>query len=97
MADKTNKTEALETSETKVEKTPAKAAKPVKEKVSFFKKIGTFFKENKAELKKIVWYGKNQTIRTTVVVLVALVICSAAISLLDLGFSSVISMLSRLL
>ena len=95
MADKTTNTEeAVE--ESKVEKAPAKAKKPAKEKVPFFKKIGTFFKENKAELKKIVWFGKSQTIRTTVVVLIALVICSAAISLLDIGFSAVISTLSKI-
>lgn len=98
MADKTNKTESLEKkAEAKVQKTPAKGSKPAKEKVPFTKKVSTFFKENKAELKKIVWYGRSQTIRTTLVVLVAMIICSAVISLLDFGFASVISALSRLL
>ena len=95
MADKTTNTEES-VEETKVEKAPAKTKKPAKEKVSFFKKIGTCFKENKAETKKIVWFGKAQTIRTTIVVLVALIVCSAAISLLDIGFSSVITTLAKI-
>jgi len=97
MADKINKTEEAAEKETKVEKTPAKTAKPAKEKVPFTKKVASFFKENKAELKKIVWFSRSQTIRTTIVVLVAMVICSAAVSILDFGFSSVISALSKLL
>ena len=94
MADKTNKTEEAALKESKKAEKPAK---PAKEKGAFFKKIALFFRENKAELKKIVWYGKSQTVKTTGVVLVAMVICSAAVSLLDFGFSSVISALSRLL
>ena len=97
MADKTKKTEETEVKDSKVEKAPAKAAKPAKDKVPFTKKVGTFFKENKAELKKIVWFSKSQTIKTTAVVLVAMLICSAAVSLLDIGFASVISALSKLL
>ncbi len=91
MADKNNQTEeVVKKNETKVEKTKA----PKKDKVPFTKKIGTFFRENRAELKKIVWYSRSQTVKTTIVVLVCMVICSAAISLLDFGFASVISFLS---
>ncbi len=60
-------------------------------------KISKFFKDLKSELKKIVWFGKEQTAKSTGLVLVALVICSALISLLDLGFSSLIMWLGKLI
>ncbi|MBO4413396.1 MAG: preprotein translocase subunit SecE [Clostridia bacterium] len=60
-------------------------------------KISKFFKDLKSELKKIVWFGKEQTAKSTGLVLIALVICSAVISLLDLGFSSLIMWLGKLI
>ncbi|MBP5256428.1 MAG: preprotein translocase subunit SecE [Clostridia bacterium] len=60
-------------------------------------KISKFFKDLKSELKKIVWFGKEQTAKSTGLVLIALVVCSAVISLLDLGFSSLIMWLGKLI
>ena len=59
-------------------------------------RISRFFKGLKSELKKIVWYGKEQTAKSTGLVLVSLVVFSAIISLLDLGFSSLIMWLGKL-
>lgn len=51
-------------------------------------KITKFFKDYKSEFKKIVWPSKEDTLRMSVVVIVAIVVASVAIFLLDLGFSN---------
>ncbi len=68
---------------------PAKAAKTAvkreaKPKKSFFKSIAKWFREMKAELKKVVWPTPKQTLNNTVVALVVMV--AAAIVLW--GFDS---------
>lgn len=90
MADNNNQAKDVE----KAKET--KPAKPKKEKVPFTQRLSKFWKSNIAELKKVTWYGKTQTINSTLLVLAALIICSAAICLLDFGFSSVIDVLSKI-
>jgi preprotein translocase subunit SecE len=79
-----------------VEATPAKKA-PAKvkkaKKNGFFKKIGNFFREYRSELKKVVWYPKNQVIRDTGIVVAALAVCGLVIGLLDLLFTKLILIL----
>ena len=55
--------------------------------VVFREKVGKFFRVYKSEIKKIVWLPWNQTCKSTLVVLVILIICAAAICLVDLGLS----------
>ena len=80
-----------------------KAAKDVKSKDAkprkpgFWSKIKKFFKDNKSELKKVVWYGKKQTIKSTGLVIASLVIVSAVVSLLDLGLSRLIMWIGSLI
>ncbi len=62
-------------------------------KVKKSSKIAKFFRDYKSEFKKIVWPSKNDTFRMSAVVLVAIVIASVAIFLLDTGFSSLIGLL----
>lgn len=59
-------------------------------------KIKKFFKDYKGELKKVVWYGKKQTVKSTGLVLVCLVVVSAVISLLDLGLTNLIMWIGSL-
>ena len=79
------------------------AAKDVKKKETktrkpgFGSKLKKFFKDNKSELKKVVWYGKKQTIKSTGLVIVSLVVVSAVISLLDLGLSNLIMWIGSLI
>ncbi len=68
-----------------------------KNKISFKEKLSKFWRSNKSELKKIVWYSRKDTINSTFLVLVCLVICSIVVSILDLGFSSAIMALGKLL
>ena len=82
----------------KTDKTDKKE-KPVKtksDKPSLGQRISKFFKDYKSELKKIVWFSKEQTIKSTALVIVVLVICSAVISGLDFGFSKLVNWLAAL-
>ncbi len=72
-----------------VKETAAKEQKtaPKNKKPSIGKRIGSFFRGMKSELKKIVWFSREQTFRSSVVVIVSIVIFSLFISALDYGFS----------
>ncbi len=53
------------------------------EKQSFFARIGKFFRDQKSEVKKIVWPSKKQVINNTMIVLVAVVIFAVAVGAFD--------------
>ena len=53
--------------------------------IIFREKIGKFLRVYKSEWKKIVWLPWNQTKKSTLVVLVVLIVCATVICLLDLG------------
>ncbi len=55
--------------------------------IIFREKVGKFLRVYKSESKKIVWLTWNQTKKSTLVVLVVLVVCAVAICLIDLGLS----------
>lgn len=55
--------------------------------IRFREKLKKLFKVYKSEIKKIVWLPWNQTKKSTLVVLIALIVCAAVICLLDLGLS----------
>ncbi len=76
--------------ETKVVK-QAKAKKP-----SLFSRLAAFFKSCKAEMKKIVWANPATVRSNTLMVLVSIIVISAAIGLVDLLFSQGIVILSIL-
>ncbi len=110
MADNTNKVEdkveeaavsaevsAKDTVAKDNSKKDAKKAAAKKDKVSFKEKLSKFWRSNKSELKKIVWYSRKDTLNSTLLVLVCLIICSVVVSILDLGFSSAIMALGKLL
>ena len=74
-----------------------KASKPAKEKVPFGERMSHFFRGYKSELKKITWSPWNQVGKNTLVVIVTVVICAAAIGLLDLVFNQGIVALGALI
>ena len=53
--------------------------------IIFREKVAKFLRVYKSEWKKIVWLPWDQTKKSTLVVLVVLVVCAAVICLLDLG------------
>ena len=68
-----------------------------KEKVGFGSRIGKFFADCRAELKKVVWASRKSTIRNTILVVCAIVLVSAVTGLFDFIFSGAISILNRLI
>jgi len=83
---KATKTEKLDKAE---KKTPEK-----KEKAKLKDRIKKFLKDYKSELKKVVWPTKEQLIRHTTVVLVAIIFMAAIIGVLDLIFGFGVSRLT---
>ena len=59
--------------------------------IKFREKISKFFRVYKSESKKIVWLPWKQTLKSSYVVIVLLIICAVAICLLDFGLSKGIS------
>lgn len=51
------------------------------------KGIAKFFREAKSELKKVSWPDKKQLIHNTIVILVFILIATAILSVLDIGFA----------
>lgn len=89
--DKKNETEVKEE---KSEKTPVAKKK---DKVPFGDKVKKFFREYKSELKKIVWYSPKQTAKSTVLVVITIVIAAACIGVLDFLFSNLLTILGRII
>ena len=73
----------------KVAKEAAKnaAKKEGKEKLGFFAKIAKFFRDYKSEFKKLVWPTRQQLVKNSAVVLVSVIVCGAALALLDFGLN----------
>ena len=51
----------------------------------------SFVKSSNIERQKIVWPTRNETLQTTLIVLVVVIIIGAFLALVDLGFSSLVS------
>ncbi len=64
----------------------------VKQKKSLLR----FFRESKAEMKKVTWPSKEQLIHNTVVILVFIAVVTIVLSALDIGFSKLFQMLTSL-
>ncbi len=94
MSEVEKNTEAVEKKDGKVKETKKKTSKD--RKPGLGSKIAGFFKSNKSEMKKISWYGKKQTIKSTGVVLVVLAAASVAIGLIDLGLHNLIMWIGSL-
>ena len=54
-----------------------------------------FFKETKAELKKVSWPTKKQLLHNTLIILVFIIITSVILSVLDLGFAELFRLLTK--
>ncbi|MDD6735922.1 MAG: preprotein translocase subunit SecE [Clostridiales bacterium] len=54
-----------------------------------------FFKETKAEMKKVSWPTKNQLFHNTLIIVVFIIIATVVLSLLDAGFEKVLSLILK--
>ncbi len=59
-------------------------------------KMGKFLREARAELRKVTWPNRKELITYTAVVIVATAIAAAFLGVVDLIFSQLIGMLSRI-
>jgi preprotein translocase subunit SecE len=66
------------------------------DKIRWYKKLGNFLKDVKAELKKVTWPSKNEVTSTTVVVIAATIFFGFYLFFMDLIFSWVISQIKNL-
>ncbi|MCQ2592884.1 MAG: preprotein translocase subunit SecE [Treponema sp.] len=58
-------------------------------------KVVQFFKESRAELKKVVWPSKEDVLSSIKVVLISTVIIAVVLGLLDMGFSQLFRLIMR--
>lgn len=66
------------------------AKKPAKKSAKKQNKVVKYFRDLKAEIKKVVWPSKKQIVNNTVVVLVALTLSSAVLFGVDLGLKTLV-------
>ena len=79
------------TTSQKTEKVVKKEQKP-----GFLKRVAKWFHELKVEAKKVVWPNKKTVIKNTVVVIVALIVLCALVTVLDVVFGGVRDLLASL-
>lgn len=60
-------------------------------------RIGKYFRECKAEVKKVTWPTKEQLAHNTMIIIVFVAIVTVILSLLDLGFTKLFSLLTNVL
>lgn len=58
-------------------------------------RIGKFFREVRAELKKVTWPGRKELVTSTLVVLFVVAISTAYIGIIDYAFSRFLQILIR--
>ena len=58
-------------------------------------KVFQFFKESRAELKKVVWPTKDDVISSIKVVIISTILVALIFGLLDLGFSELFRIVMR--
>ena len=77
-----------------------KKVNPAKKVGNFFVKIGKaiakFFKDLKGETKKIVWPGRHMVLKSTGIVLAAILVIGAGIWILDFAVSGAVKGLSNI-
>ncbi|MCD8180681.1 MAG: preprotein translocase subunit SecE [Firmicutes bacterium] len=66
-------------------------------KASFGTRVKRFFKETKAELKKVTWPTKEQLIHNTGVIIVFIIIVTIILSVLDAAFAELFQLLTNIL
>lgn len=58
-------------------------------------KVVQFFKESRAELKKVVWPTKEDVISSIKVVIISTIVVAIVLGLLDLGFSELFRIIMK--
>ncbi len=69
----------------------------VEKKQSFVARAKQYLSECKHELKKVAWPSKKQLINNSIIIIVFIAIITVILSVLDLGFGKLFSMLTNIL
>lgn len=59
----------------------------------FFARIGKYFRDTRSELKKVVWPTKKQSLNSTGVVIVVVIIAALTMILLDTVFGGIVRLM----
>ncbi len=65
-------------------------------KPGVFARISKYFKETKAEMKKVSWPSKEQLMHNTLIILVFIAIITIILSVLDVGFAKLFQWVTQL-
>ena len=93
MSEMQKKDETMTEKATEAKKAPAKKKD---QKPGFFKRVAKWFHELKVEAKKVVWPNKKTVTKNTVVVIIALVVLCAVVTVLDVVFGGIRDLLAQL-
>jgi len=66
------------------------------DKIRWYKRLGNFLRDVRAELKKVTWPSRNEVVNTTVVVIAATVFFGFYLFFMDVIFSWVITQVKNL-
>ncbi len=66
-------------------------------KAGFGTRVKKFFRDTKAELKKVTWPTKEQLIHNTGVIIVFIILVTIILSVLDIAFAQLFKMLTNIL
>ena len=66
-------------------------------KASFGTRVKKFFRDTKAELKKVTWPTKEQLIHNTGVIIAFIIMITIILSLLDVAFAQLFKVLTNIL
>ena len=91
MADEIKDTEVVEETTERTSKAAKKPGKKAKKAKSH--KVTAYLKDLKSELKKITWYSRKDTVNSTILVCVIMVLFAAVIAVVDYLFGSGIGLL----
>ena len=61
----------------------------------WFGRMGKFFREVRAELRKVTWPGRKELVTSALVVIFVVIISTTCIGLIDYAFSRVLQVLIR--
>ncbi len=68
----------------------AKAAKASASKPNVFQRLGKYFKDVRAEVKRVVWPTRDDVLNSSLVVVVMLIIMTAFVAIVDFATNAVI-------
>ena len=69
---------------------PQNVPRPGVDRGGLFRRMATFIREVRAELRKVAWPGRNEVANLSVVVLVTLILLIGLIFVLDLAFAKAV-------